>query len=96
MKTIEYVDDHKPLNNTELLSLLAEADGLAEVERNCQRLAQIQCRLGDAIPGMTCPNPIDSPVAEKLNELDSLYVEAKNAGKLLDPSVVSLFQELLS
>lgn len=84
---------NQPLNNAELLSLLAEADSLALTEKNCQRLSAIQCRLADAIPGMTCPHPIYGPVADRLNELDSLYVEAKEAGKLLDPPVIARFQE---
>ena len=93
---MRYVNDHTPINNAELLQLLAEADSLALTEQNCQRLNAIQCRLGDAIPGMTCPEPIEGPVASRNNELNRLYVEAKEAGKLLDPNVIARFQQLTS
>jgi hypothetical protein len=85
-----------PINNAELISLLSEADDLPLVEGSVLRLSAIQVRLGDAIPGMTCPHPITGPVSDRLNELDHLYVEAKESGNLLAPEVISRFQALTS
>lgn len=96
MSEIQFVNDHHPLDNAELLKLLAEADSLALNEANVQRISAIQCRLADAIPGMTCPRPVDGLVAERLADLDHLYVQAKESGMLLNALVIARFHELTS
>jgi hypothetical protein len=93
---IQFVYIHRPLTDAELLRLLAEADDLALSEQNWQRLSSIQQRLADAIPGMTCPDPVDGPASDRLKELNRLYVTGKKTLGLLGPKVVARFQELTS
>lgn len=72
--------DYYPLTVTEVCQML-EAARFAKkwIKSNPQegtvQIANIQVRLGQGIPGMTCPRPIDGDVADKLCDLDSAYVK---------------------
>lgn len=61
--------DHKPLTLAELEGLLQMA-----VTANCQHRVRIQVRLNQAIPGMTCPRPINGVAAAKMGKIGKLYV----------------------
>lgn len=68
--TSQVVPDFHPLTYTELKGLVSMAfNGSGRLR------AQVQCRLTQAIPGNVCPHPIDGPIARKMSELDSTYVE---------------------
>lgn len=63
------VSDYHPLTFDELVELLAIA-----IVADVQTFSSIQVRLGQAIPGMICPHPIDGEVAKRSVVLDSLFV----------------------
>ena len=71
--------DHYPLTVSEICAML-EAARFAKKwiksnpEEGTQQIANIQVRLGQGIPGMICPRPIDGEVADRLHDLDSAYV----------------------
>ena len=77
----ETVADYHPLSTQEVIELLQAAIGLKDhADRSphgaTQGIASIQVRLTQGIPGMTCPRPYDdSVVCEKMNALDSAYVD---------------------
>lgn len=62
--------DHRPLTFPSLKILLKQAS-----RGSCQQRAQIQVRLTQAIPCMTCPLPAQGPAAYLSAQLDALYVE---------------------
>jgi len=68
----EVAPDHHPLNWDDVVQLMS----WARLSYDCQCINQIHVRLVQGIPGMECPSPIDGPVAEKLFELDELFVDA--------------------
>ncbi|MEZ0261367.1 MAG: hypothetical protein ACAH80_10180 [Alphaproteobacteria bacterium] len=70
VSTDQTVPDFHPLTYSELKGLVSMA-----FNGSCRLKAQIQCRLTQAVPGHVCPHPIDGPVAEKMSQLDSTYVE---------------------
>lgn len=72
--------DHYPLTTQEVIDLLEVAritkdNSGFNPQEALQALSSIQIRLDQAIPGMTCPRPIDGPVAEKQRAFDEAYVE---------------------
>lgn len=74
------IADHHPLTTQEVIDLLETARATKDhVDFNpreaTQIIASIQVRLGQGIPGLTCPRPIDGEVSKKLNALDHAYVE---------------------
>jgi hypothetical protein len=48
------------------------------------QVAKIQCRLSDAVKGMTSPRPIDGPVAKRSAELNRVYVNGSRDGNLME------------
>lgn len=73
------VVDYHPLTTQEVIDLLETARATAvhidsNPDKATQTIASIQIRLGQGIPGATCPAQIDGPVAEKQNALDHAYV----------------------
>ena len=71
------VNDHYPLTRDEVRCLLEEArkryDG-ANVLYHPSDVRSIQTRLDQAIPGMTCPRPIDGEVSDIEHQMNSFYV----------------------
>jgi hypothetical protein len=85
------VSDYEPVSRKDLIALVARAaasldDGAA--------LADIHARLGKGIRGMTSPTPIEGPIAERLSELDRIFVSALESRKL--EGLVEQLEQLLS
>jgi len=74
----EEVADYHPLSVQELVVLLQEAVTLkASREGNpyaTNELSSIQKRLRQAIPGMVCPYPCFGPLAERLHNVNRVYI----------------------
>ncbi len=70
-RTDATVGDHKPLTLAEIRELLLFA--IANHE-DVQLVSKVQVRLGQAIPNMLCPRPIEGPVARRQSRLDEYYV----------------------
>lgn len=67
---------HFPLTSAAVDELLrAAATG------STQTRASVQCCFANAIPGMTCPRPVDGPVAARLQRVEDLYVNDMRAGR---------------
>lgn len=69
--------DYKPLTLPEvreLLEMAVVAHASTDDTVAVRDVAKIQVRLGMAIQGMTCPHPINGPVAERKNAMDMLFV----------------------
>jgi hypothetical protein len=73
------VNNYAPLRKTDIAELLTLAQ-TAFNNRDGQGFSRIQVRFGKAIPGATCPHPIDGPVAERSTELDEFFVENARSG----------------
>jgi len=73
------VANYKPLSADEVTELLALAKTALE-QRDGRGFSKIQVRFGQAIPGMTCPKPINGLVAERLNRLDRYFVDCAGEG----------------
>src|SRR5438094_5567038 len=69
--------DYYPLTTQEVIELLETAIALKDQNQQyaVNEIASIQVRLGQGIPGQTVPHELDGPVAEKLNALDSAFVD---------------------
>jgi hypothetical protein len=61
-----------------------------------QRQSRIQVRLNRAIPGMTCPRPIEGAVAQKMVRLDELYVSTLKINPKKLPEKASYIWEIIS
>lgn len=67
----ETIPDYHPMTLGAVKSLIAG------VEAGTVNPHSAQVRLAQAIVGMTCPRPIDGPVAQRLWELDRLFFAAR-------------------
>jgi hypothetical protein len=66
------VPDYEPLSRDQVAALLNEAAS-ASARSDWQTAARLQCRLGRALPGKTCPRQIDGPVARRGARLNRLF-----------------------
>lgn len=73
----ETVNDYYPLTKTEISKLLATA---ANNQGNLSLISEVQVRLNQGITGITCPRPITGKVANKLKELDNIFVKEYERG----------------
>lgn len=71
------VNDHYPLNKEEIANLLKTA---AQNWNDPTIVSEIQIRLNQGIVGITCPRPIKGKVAEKLIEMDRLFMKKYKEG----------------
>lgn len=73
------VNDHHPL-----LSIALQCTDF-------QVVASIQCRLGQGIPGMVCPQDTEGPVARANALMDEAFVAGRRAQEPLDSLTDSIF-----
>ena len=79
---MEAKDIHQPLDKSELIGLLKRGrDMVDHVKRGDatddmrMEISRIQVRIGNAIPGMTTPNPTTGEISRKQSNVDNLYVD---------------------
>ena len=77
------VSDHRPLTRQKVSEILDEAI------RNRRDASKCQVRLTTGIPGMTCPRPIEGPVAKASTALDVAFVKFVK-GEITKSAAVSL------
>lgn len=77
LPTTVNASDHHPLTKDEITGILNFSKDHAG--DGCL-VSKAQVRLTQAIPGMTCPRPIDGSVAEKKNRLDEVFVRRFRLG----------------
>ena len=66
----ETLDDHHPLTANEIKKLLERA---LVVRGNAVCFSEIQCRLIQGVPGITCPHPVHGVVAQKVNHIEKEF-----------------------
>jgi hypothetical protein len=70
------ITDYEPLSRDGVASLLNEAAWAPDV----YTVAALQCRLGRAVPGHTCPGQVDGPAADQETRLYALFVDRYREG----------------
>lgn len=65
------VSDYHPLTKEEISNLLTTVENNQD---NVAIVSRIQVRLDQGIVGVTCPRPITGKVAEKLKELNNIFI----------------------
>lgn len=85
------VPDFHPLSLEEVCALLVAAPSCD----SSRERSSIHIRLCQAIPGMTCPRPIDGPVAEKDDAMSALWVEWCESGFPDPPAMVRKIFEVI-
>jgi len=88
IKIGKVASDYHPLNKREIANLL---DTAAKHRGNVTAVSEVQVRLNQGIAGMTCPRPVTGKVADKLNELDNLFMKKYKEGSSPD-TVDRLYQ----
>jgi hypothetical protein len=73
--TLELLPNFHPLTKEEIRELLEEAKG-----KEGQIIIQIFQRLVQGIKGMTCPQPLEGPLSEKVEKLSSIYLQSYKGG----------------
>lgn len=85
------VSDYYPLNKREIANLL---DTAAKNREDIQTVSEIQVRLDQGIEGMTCPRPITGKIAERLSELDRVFVKEYEKGS--SPGTVDRLHRIMT
>ena len=85
------VSDYYPLNKREIANLLEMA---AKNRDDAITVSEVQVRLDQGIAGITCPRPIKGKIAERLNELDSLFVKEYEKGS--SPDIVDRLHRIMT
>lgn len=70
--------DHHPLSDREIEEL---ADTALTLRASGKHVAEIQVRLAQAIPGMTCPRACAGPVSDRLEAMEREFVGGLIAGR---------------
>ena len=89
--TSETVSDYYPLNKEEISKLLTIA---ANNKGNVKLVSEVQVRLDQGIVGITCPRPITGKEAEKLKELDNIFIEEYE--KKVSPDTVDKLYKIMT
>lgn len=69
------VSDYHPLDRESLLQLLRRA---STVRSDPYRFSDIQCRVVQGLPGLTCPNQIHGSTAKKIVIIDTIFQKIKH------------------
>ena len=85
------VSDYYPLTKTEISKLLTTA---ANNPGDVTIISEVQVRLNQGIVGITCPSPITGKVAEKLNELDKIFIKEYERGS--SPDTVDKLHKIMT
>lgn len=70
LPTSVIVSDYHPLDRESLLQLLRRA---STVRGDPYRFSDIQCRVVQGLPGLTCPNQIHGSTAKKIFIIDDIF-----------------------
>lgn len=89
--TNETISDYHPLTKEEISKLLTTASNNLH---DITIISEIQVRLDQGIVGITCPRPITGKVAEKLNELDSIFI--KEYERKVTPDIVEKLYKVMT
>ena len=87
----ETVSDYYPLTKEEISELLTTA---ANNKGDVSLISGVQVRLNQGIVGITCPRPITGKVAEKLNELDKIFIKEYKSGS--SPDTVDKLHKIMT
>jgi hypothetical protein len=89
--TSETISDYYPLTKEEISKLLTTA---ANNKGNVKLVSEVQVRLDQGIVGITCPRQITGKVAEKLKELDNIFIEEYE--KKVSPDTVDKLYKIMT
>ncbi|MCK5015020.1 MAG: hypothetical protein KAS66_14505 [Candidatus Omnitrophica bacterium] len=84
------VNDHFPLEREELIKLLK----IAATEKDVGIVSDIQGRVIQGIPGLTCPQKISSHTMKKSHSVSLLFLDVKpdNINSIAD-SIIEIYNE---